>query len=198
MRKLNIIVIAGLLGLAAILGTFAATRTASLGVAARHATAASLTARSRQLDAYAAALRRSLARKPPALPAVPKTTAAGGPRTVYHRPPPRVAAMTSHTGRLYVLACGLVTFFLVWALVAAHPWGARADARVTALSTREARLRHEAVLVRQLVAQRWKTYHVELGLRRSQIAAARSASASSAAASVRVVNLPPLTITRTS
>jgi len=107
--------------------------------------------------------------------------------------------MTSHTGRLYVLACGLATFFLVWALVAAHPWGtARADARVAALSTREARLRHEAVIVRQLVAQRWKTYRVQLRLRRSQIAAARSLSASSAAAAVRVVNLPPLTITRTS
>jgi hypothetical protein len=104
--------------------------------------------------------------------------------------------MTSHTGRLYVLACGIVTFFLVWALVAAHPWGtARADARVTALSTREARLRHEAVLVRQLVSQRWKTYRIQLALRRTQIATERSASA---AAPVRIVNLPPLTITRTS
>ena len=82
--------------------------------------------------------------------------------------------MTSHTGRLYVLACSLATFFLVWALVAAHPWGtARSDARVAALSAREARLRHEAVLVRQLVAQRWKAYRVQLGLRRSQIASAR-------------------------
>ena len=107
--------------------------------------------------------------------------------------------MTSHTGRLYVLACGIATFFLVWALVAAHPWGtARADARVAALSVREARLRHEAVLVRQLVAQRWATYRVQLKLRRSQIASARSASTSASAAPVRVVNLPPLTITRTS
>ena len=98
MRKLHIIVIAGLLGLTAILGTFAATRTASLGVAARHAIAASLSARSRQLDAYEATLRRSLARKPPALPAVPKTTAAVRPRIVYHRPPPIVVVKHTHHG----------------------------------------------------------------------------------------------------
>ena len=98
MRKLNIIVIAGLLGLAMILGTFAATRTASLGVTARQATAASLSARSRRLDAYEAALRRSLARKPPALPAVSKTSAAGRPRIVYHRPPPVVVVRHAHRG----------------------------------------------------------------------------------------------------
>lgn len=115
MRKLNIIVIAGMLGLAAILGTFAATRTTSLGAAARHANAASYQAQVRRLDAYAAELKRSLARKPPALPAVPAmpkvkapvapvapvapAAAAAAPvRVIYHRPPPVVVVKHTHHG----------------------------------------------------------------------------------------------------
>jgi hypothetical protein len=118
--------------------------------------------------------------------------------------------MTSHTGRLYALALGLVVFFLAWATVAAHPWAATgADPRLKALAVRESRLRHEAKLVQAVVSQRWATYRSRLEVRRAEIAAAKAktlqlaaaASASSAAAaapSVRVVNLPPLTITRTS
>lgn len=117
--------------------------------------------------------------------------------------------MTSHTGRLYALAVALVAFFLAWAVVAAHPWAtATGDPRLQALAAREAQLRSEAKLVNQIVAQRWTLYRSELQVRRSQIAAAKthatqiaasySASAAPASASVRVVNLPPLTITRTS
>ena len=116
--------------------------------------------------------------------------------------------MTSHTGRLYALALGLVVFFLAWATVATHPWASTStDPRLQALAAREAQLRQEAKLVKQIVAQRWATYRAELKVRQGRIAAARSqntalASASSGAAAassaVRVVNLPPLTITRTS
>lgn len=135
--------------------------------------------------------------------------------------------MTSHAGRLYVVACVIVTFFLVWALVAAHPWGrTTTDKRTAALAAREARLRHEAVLVGRVVALRWQLYRSELAQRRLQIAARRAqiaqqrrsqqvaaaaaaaaaaapaatslASAPSPAPQVRVVNLPPLTITRSS
>lgn len=107
--------------------------------------------------------------------------------------------MTSHIGRLYVLACTIVTFFLVWALVAAHPWGApTTDKRLATLAAREVRLRHEAVLVNRRVARRWRVYRAQLARRRAQIAAARSSSARAPAVQVRVVNLPPLTITRSS
>jgi hypothetical protein len=83
--------------------------------------------------------------------------------------------MTSHTGRLYALAVALVVFFLTWTLVAAHPWqSTSSDPRLQALAVRQAQLQRDAKLVRQAVAQRHAT------------------------ASVRVVNLPPLTITRTS
>lgn len=140
--------------------------------------------------------------------------------------------MTSHTGRLYALAFGLVVFFLAWTLVAVRPWSTTAaDPRLKALAARETQLRHESKLVNQVVAQRWALYRSELHARKTQIAlvraraaqlaavqraassvAASSVATSSVAASsvaapsaaapaaqaVRIVNLPPLTITRTS
>jgi len=118
--------------------------------------------------------------------------------------------MTSHTGRLYALALALVVFFLSWAVLAARPWATSTpDARLRTLATREAQLRREAALVRALVAQRWATYHARLAARKAAIASAKAVAARQAAAlatsaapspspSVRVVTLPPLTITRTS
>ncbi|HYX76470.1 MAG TPA: hypothetical protein VE757_04760 [Gaiellaceae bacterium] len=125
--------------------------------------------------------------------------------------------MTSHVGRLYALAVALVVFFLTWAAVAARPWAthsaARADPRAAALAAREHRLRHESVAVARIVRRRWALYRVELRRRERRIQAvkrenaaaahqaqlAASAAPSGAAApSVRVVSLPPLTITRTS
>jgi hypothetical protein len=119
--------------------------------------------------------------------------------------------MTSQHGRLYVLALGLVSFFLAWAVVAAHPWAtASADPRLRTLAIRQAQLQHEARLVRKVVAARWARYHVELRARRAQIARVNAAAAAAAAAaqaqvataaapSVRVVNLPAAhVITRTS
>lgn len=98
MKKTNVALIAGLLALAAVLGTVAATRTVSLGAAGKRATNATVQARTRQLDAYAASLRRALAHKPPALPAAPKTNGqAPVQRVVYHRPPPVV--IVTHTSR---------------------------------------------------------------------------------------------------
>jgi hypothetical protein len=99
MRRLNVIVIAGLLAVAAVLGTVAASRTVSLGASARHVTAASVQTRAKRLDAFEASLHRALDRKPPALPAVPEgTVAAAAPRVVYHRPPPVVVVTHAHHG----------------------------------------------------------------------------------------------------
>jgi hypothetical protein len=110
--------------------------------------------------------------------------------------------MTSHVGRLYALALALLVFFLSWAAVAAHPWAATAepDPRVAALVAREQRVRREAVVVRRIVRHRWAVYRRDLHRRRSQIAAAKRAQVLAAAAAppVRIVNLPPLTVTRTS
>ena len=121
--------------------------------------------------------------------------------------------MTSHTGRLYALAASLFAFFVLWAVVAAHPWASAAsagDPRLAKLTERERRLRADAALVQRIVDRRFAVYKAALTKRRSEIAAARRrASAAAAAASavpasqaaapsVRVVTLPPLVITKTS
>lgn len=110
--------------------------------------------------------------------------------------------MTSHVGRLYALALALVVFFLTWAMIGARPWVSnqkRVDPRLAALVAREQRVRHESVVVRRIVQRRWAAYRVELKARKSQIATRQAQLAAvPAAPSVRVVNLPPVTITRTS
>ena len=117
--------------------------------------------------------------------------------------------MTSHHGRLYALALGLVVFFLAWAVVAAHPWAtASADPRLRVLAIREAQLQRQAKLVQKVVATRWAHYRVELKVRRAQIArvnaaaaaaASQAASQAAAAGPVQVVSLPAAhVVTRTS
>jgi hypothetical protein len=113
--------------------------------------------------------------------------------------------VTSHVGRLYAVALALLVFFVTWATVAARPWvtshTARTDPRLVALAAREQRIRHESVVVAGTVRHRWAVYRVALHTRRAQIASAKQAqlaAASAPAPSVQVVNLPPLTVTRTS
>ena len=120
--------------------------------------------------------------------------------------------MTSHTGRLYSLAGALFAFFLLWAVIAAHPWASTAasrDPRLASLAQRERRLRADAAFVQKVVDRRLADYRAALVKRRAEIAAATSRAAAAAAAaavpasqvsapSVRVVTLPPLVITRTS
>jgi hypothetical protein len=81
------------------------------------------------------------------------------------------------------------------------------------------RLRHESVVVARIVRRRWAAYRKQLHRRQQRIAAINRANAaaarqaqlaataaaapaasgySAAAPSVRVVSLPPVTITRTS
>jgi len=113
--------------------------------------------------------------------------------------------MTDTSHRLYAVALALVVFCVTWAAVAARPWvTAKPDPRIAALAQREQRLRADAKLVEQAVAQRTAAYRVALKQRRAQIAQAKARpfqaaqSPPAATASVRVVNLPPLTITRSS
>ena len=100
MSKWNVALISGLLAFAAVLGTLAATRTASLGTAHAKSADAAVLARAKQLDRFQASLQKALADKPPALPKVSPVpsaplvnaaaASAAAPRIVYHRPPPIV------------------------------------------------------------------------------------------------------------
>jgi hypothetical protein len=94
--------------------------------------------------------------------------------------------MTSHVGRIYALALSIFVFFVVWACVAARPWAARKpSAQVQLLTLRRQALTRETALVNQILSLRAK-------------ASSSAAPAAAAAPAVRVVTLPPLTITRTS
>ncbi len=128
--------------------------------------------------------------------------------------------MTDTSHRLYAIVIAVVVFFVSWAAVAAQPWtSTKSDPRLVALAQREQRLRADAKLVRQVVDARTTTYRQALRVRKAQIAAVKaqaaaaqarslqvsqsaaassSASTYAAAPSVRVVNLPALTVTRTS
>jgi hypothetical protein len=104
---------------------------------------------------------------------------------------------------------------------------AKADPRWAALAAREHRLRRESLVVQHVVARRWRVYRVRLADRQrvisaavkrhqQQLAAARAAAAAATVSvsaapgysarsssgysppAVRVVSLPPVTITRTS
>lgn len=98
--------------------------------------------------------------------------------------------MTDHVVRLYAATGAVLVFCLSWVTVAAKPWatGAAApDPRIAALDARQQHLQRESVAVRRLVARRWAAYRANQRTR----AAARPPD-------VRVVTLPPLTVTRTS
>ena len=105
--------------------------------------------------------------------------------------------MTSHIARLYTLVAGILAFFLAWAAVAAHPWSTQStatqDPRVVALVARQHRVQLESVRVKRIVDARWAHYRQALAAHNSAAAAAVPAQPS-----VRVVNLPPLVVTRTS
>lgn len=110
MNKTYLTLFALLVAGATVLGAVAVTRTTGLGQAARHTNDAAVTARTKQLVAYAAKLQKELKARPPALPKVPKAAPAAAapaaapvaqaaPRIVYHRPPPVVTVVhTSHHG----------------------------------------------------------------------------------------------------
>ena len=105
MNRTRALIVSLAVGLAAITGVFALGHTLALSNAASATTDQQVAKRTRQLNRYEASLRRTLAQKPPALPAVPEAgstgsalqVAAGTPapsvppvRVVYHRPPPVV------------------------------------------------------------------------------------------------------------
>ena len=108
--------------------------------------------------------------------------------------------MTDPGRRISAVAVAVVVFLVSWAAVAARPWAAAGpDPRLAALAVRERHLRAEARLVQQIVDLRLSAQRAALAARRSRGAQAPShAPQAPRAAAVRVVTLPPLTITRSS
>jgi hypothetical protein len=101
MNKAHVTILALLFAGAAILGAVAVTRTTGLGHAALQTKDTAVSARTRQLNAYAAKLQKELRAKPPALPAIPKqrpaaTASPVAPQVVYHQPPPVVVTVHRH------------------------------------------------------------------------------------------------------
>ena len=105
MNRTRALIVSLAVGLAAIAGVFALGHTLALSNATSSTTDQKVAQRTRQLNRYEASLRKALAQKPPALPAVPRAgstgstlqVAAGTPapsvapvRVIYHRPPPVV------------------------------------------------------------------------------------------------------------
>jgi hypothetical protein len=107
--------------------------------------------------------------------------------------------MTDHVARLYAIVTGVLLFFVSWAAVAAHPWAPRPaqDPRIAALAARQQRVQLDSVRVKRIVDARWAAYNRRLAARNAA-AATIAAQPVSAQPSVRVVNLPPLVVTRTS
>ena len=92
MKRSHAFLIALAIGVAAVFGLMAATRTAHLGSSATQGTTistAQIAARNRALDRMEIALRKQLRQKPPAVPALP-AAAPQQQRVVYVRPAPIV------------------------------------------------------------------------------------------------------------
>jgi hypothetical protein len=93
MKKIHVAAIAVMLGIAAVFGTLAATRTVGLGASSRQD--AVVQARTKQLNAFEQSLHRQLTQ---ATSTAAPAAAAPAPRIVYHRPPPVVVVKHSNHG----------------------------------------------------------------------------------------------------
>jgi hypothetical protein len=106
--------------------------------------------------------------------------------------------MTERLTRVYTLLAAALVFVVAWAAVAAHPWNLpRRDPRLAALALRERMLRADARLVARIVASARQTASTQARGRHPTRQSGTGAVAA-AAPRVRIVTLPPLTITRTS
>ena len=98
MARKHTLVLAALLAAAAVIGVLALARTTHVGAAAHTPGTVSkvtIARRSHALDRLEASLRKALAKKPPALPAVPTAggqPAAAAPQVTYVRPAPIVVS----------------------------------------------------------------------------------------------------------
>jgi uncharacterized membrane protein YgcG len=86
-------------------------------------------------------------------------------------------SVRSPLGRVYVATATLAVFFLLWAVVAAHPWAPTppVDPRLAALTAREQTVTLEVAHARAAVARKWSAYDTNLKRRRKAIARANAA-----------------------
>lgn len=104
MNRSRALIVSLAAAVAAVAGVLALTSTLALGSEARATTDQQVAQRTAQLDRYEASLKKALAQKPPALPAVPRvsSTASAGAattvpaRVVYRRAPAVVVAGSGH------------------------------------------------------------------------------------------------------
>jgi hypothetical protein len=97
--------------------------------------------------------------------------------------------MTDHVARLYVLAVTVLGLFVVWAVLAAHPW--KSTAAAPAASPAEARL---ATVEQRLAA----VARLTDTLARARAERVAGTTGATVALPPRIVTLPPVTVTRTS
>ena len=101
MNRMHVLVASVIVGLSAIFGLAATTKTAGIGEskpAVSQVSDRAIAARKRKLDRAQVALRKARARKPPSLPSVPQRAAPTAPRTqlvTQAAPPTRTAAASS-------------------------------------------------------------------------------------------------------
>jgi hypothetical protein len=93
MSRKHLFSIVVLLGAATVAGVLALTSTRQLGALTTQASSAQIAARSRSLDRLEASLQRSLAKQPPAVPAVSRPAPQ---RTIFVRPTAGSAQTASH------------------------------------------------------------------------------------------------------
>ena len=93
MSRKHLFSIVVLLGAASVAGVVALTSTRQLGASTTQASSAQIAARSRSLDRLEASLQRSLAKQPPAVPAVRRPAPQ---RTIFVRPTAGSAQTASH------------------------------------------------------------------------------------------------------
>lgn len=100
MKKLHVLAVALLLGVAAAIGVVAATRTVGIGATAHtRVSETAIAVRSKKLSSAERALRRARNDRPPALPAVPaaRRSAQTPQKIVYRRPAPLVVLAHSRS-----------------------------------------------------------------------------------------------------
>jgi hypothetical protein len=93
MKRIHVVTIALVLGLAAVFGVIAAGRTVGVATTAHAPASTTLAARAHRLDRVERALARARRDRPPALPPAAEAQATppvAAPRVVYHRPAPIV------------------------------------------------------------------------------------------------------------
>lgn len=116
--------------------------------------------------------------------------------------------MTNSVGRIYAIALAVVVFFILWATIAANPFGqsnkvsATSDPKLLALQARQTAVQNQAIKASQTLNKRWATYRAALIQQKGSLTASQKAILKSAPAGpsviVKVTNAKSITTTTSS